>query len=341
MAAIRSALCTISRVWPYPEVLAGGGALTTRSGHAGVYRSFRPDLIMPWDPDTEPATWSRFWSAYLARPEAVREVRQDALWERVVPFRLANVPATPGPAAATARVLLYPSAVAVTITVRASGQWPVAEFAGAMAALVEARTWGAEGNRSLEGIASDLRDLVAPRLAGGVVVAGPPAVHTVAAPLSADGGVAADLDTGLPAVQSCLAGLAGLGPTGSFDPARLCEVNRDTKKAARYYDVGDGLVIWHKDRVFDPAAGEKVACLVRNQTDLVVQIEALRATAQWAADRVAGNRPIPPDVFPLLRQARTRLDTLHTGRRDKTYRSVVATTRITPHLPMLATLSTL
>jgi hypothetical protein len=341
MAVIRSAMFTISWTTPFPDVLADTalGRLTTRSRHARVYRSFRPDLTMPWQPDTEPATWSRFWSAYLGRPDALRTLTSDAAWERLVPFRLVNLPVLHGPvdATATPRALLYPSAVAVTITVRATGNWALAEFADAMAGLRTSNEWGvgAPGRRTLHGLATDLLTLATPRIAADGVSPGRAAVHTVAAPLTATDGTPDDLDPTAEAVRSCVSGLAGLGPPGPFTTDHLLSPNSDTNLAGRYYLLAGGLAIWQQSRMFAPSAEDRIACLVRNQTDLAVHVEALRATAQWAADRITAGSPLPLDVLPLLRATTARLRILHEGRRDKTYRSEVAKARIDPIMPAL------
>ncbi|SES42834.1 hypothetical protein [Actinokineospora terrae] len=349
MAVIRSAVFTITWTTQYPDLLADGalGGLTTRSRHEQVYRSYRPELIMPWEPDAEPATWSRFWSAYLGKPGVMRKPNADIVFQRVVPFRLGELPSLHGPegTTATARVLLYPAAIAVTLTVRVAGSWLVTDLADALSRLRAAAVWGidAPGQLTLRAIATRLRDAAAPRLTtdGRVVEAGPTSAHTVAAPLTATDGTPDDLTPPSDGVGPCIAGLASLGPPGSFDADRFLASNTDTNLAGRLYAHGSGLTIWSPRQLFDQPGPDRLLCLVRNQTDLSVQVEALRGMAQWAADQLAEGPPPPVEIHPLLRATAARLRALREGRRDRTYRSKVAALRIDPLADALATLDVL
>ncbi|RLK57962.1 hypothetical protein [Actinokineospora cianjurensis] len=349
MAVIRGAVFTISWTTPYPDLLADGalGGLTTRSRHEQVYRSYRPELIMPWEPDAEPATWSRFWSAYLGKPGVMRKPNADIVFQRVVPFRLGELPSLHGPegTTVTARVLLYPAAVAVTLTVRVTGTWLATDLADALARLRSAAVWGvdAPGRLTLRAIATHLRDTAVPRLTtdGRPVEAAPDTVHTVAAPLTATDGTPDDLSPTVDGVGPCIAGLASLGPPGAFDPDRFLASNSDTNLAGRLYAHGSGLTIWSPRQLFDQPDPDRLLCLVRNQTDLSVQVEALRGMAQWAADRLTEGPPPPVEVHPLLRAVTARLRTLREGRRDRTYRSKVAAVRIEPLADVLVSLDIL
>lgn len=341
MAVIDEAGFTTSWTTAYPSALATGeGALVTRPGHRAVVEALGPDLGMPWQTVGEPQGWSRFWSSYLGRPGALRRpLSSDAAWEHVVPFQFLHASELVGPpgAAARSRVLLYPAAVSVIVTVRVRGSWQVGELAGALHDLRTAAAWGEPGattrNRTLRGIATQLRDRVAAVPFGGAAPGEPEVevVRTAATPLSGQGEPAEfALTDGT--VRSCVAGLASLGPPGEFVEAKLLAANSDANLGGRHYVLSGGHAVWHPEHLRRPPQGDPLSCLLHNQTDLAAHIEALGSTVAWAAERIEAGDQVPVAVQPLVRVSAERLRVLHRGNSRSTYRSGLAMVRIEPLL---------
>ncbi|GLY44499.1 hypothetical protein Amsp01_105220 [Amycolatopsis sp. NBRC 101858] len=350
MATIHEAAFTVSWTTVFPSLLAGEqGRLTRRAGYAATFDHRGDKLGLPWHTAIDRPSWSRFWSSYLGAASALRELglapgsKHDSAWEHLVPFQMWHRSDLRGPVGTTARsrVLLYPAAVSVIIGVRVSGTWPMASLADAVAALYAGTHWGtAEGdtaNRSLRGIASDLRKEAAALLTHDGFPApepGPDVVRTVAAPI-AGAGNPAEFDLGSGTVQTCVAGLAGLGPPGPLNPAKLVEANSDTNLGARVYVLKKGHALWNAGRIRQPLQNDPLGCLVRNHTDLVAHVEAVGGMLGWAGDRAASGAVLPVAVHPLLRVGSNRLRMLHSGNASKTYRSDVARLRIEPFLPAM------
>lgn len=342
MAFVREAVFTVSWTSAYPDVLAAAdGALVTRSRYAAVLDAPGADLGLPWAQAQDGPSWSRFWSSYLGRPGALRQLGADAAWEHVVPLQVWHSSALAGPDGATGRtrVLLYPAAVSVIITVRVSGAWQVGELAAALAGLRTAEQWqvaGATGgDRTLRGIAGELLGQVAGRLfqqPPAQIEHGLSVQRTVAAPIAADGGPPEAFALTDPTVRSCLAGLASLGPPGEFAEARLLGSNSDTNLGGRCYVLSNGHAVWHPAHLVQRPPRDPLGCLVRNQTDLVAHIEAVGSMVTWAAERLAAGDQIPVPVQPLLRVAAERLRILHAGNSRSTYRSGLAMARLAPLL---------
>ncbi|MFJ1768428.1 hypothetical protein ACIOD2_49485 [Amycolatopsis sp. NPDC088138] len=346
MTTVQHAMFTVSWTSTFPSVLAEQtGRLATRSGYANVFADRGRLLGMPWDSALDRPSWSRFWSSYLGSPRALRKLgtdpswEHDSAWEHVIPFQMWHQPALLGPvdAVARSRVLLYPAAISVTIAVNATGSWRVDELADGIAALYSGRHWGAPGSaettRTLQGIATDLRDDAATFLAGTgdpAPEARPDVVHTVAAPVAGVGS-ADSLSLNDPHVQACVAGLASLGPPGEFDSVKLLGVNSNANRGARAYVLKDGHALWHPARILHP--GDALVCLVRNHTDLAVQIEALAGIVDWSADWISQGKAVPLAIQPLIRVILNRLRVLHLGNGKRTYRSEIARLRIDPLLP--------
>lgn len=333
MASIHASLMVLIWTTVYPAVLASdSGKLMIRADYATVH-SGHSKLVRPWHDDSTRSHWSRFWSSYLGSPAKIHSLSADSAWEHVIPYQVwpsAQI-ACPGESRARARVLVYPHAVAVVVTVQASGPWPLADFAQGLADLRTIRTWGDCANRSLDGIAADLRDQAVPFLSDYPGESLPEIERTIAAPTKGDGDPA-EYDLADPAVRGCLAGLASVGPPGHFDEARLLGENSDSTLASRVYLRKNGHAVWHPRHVLETPARDRLGCLVRNQADLVTHIAALSGAIAWAADRVRENAQIPLAVQPLLRTIATRLRILHEGSERKTYRSGVAKVGIEPML---------
>jgi hypothetical protein len=330
----------------YPSVLSPTpGRLVTRQGHRAAFEGSGVDLGRPWESEMDPDHWSSFWSYYLGGPDrgckkARRGLGADAAWEYIVPFRLRQTATITGPAGsvAEAQVLVYPSAITVTIRVTATDMWPLDTLASALATIRSVKQWSlvtggsTSSHRSLDGIATDLRDDAARWLTdGNVPQPGPQTVLSVAAPIAGEGdGAALNLDSAT--ASSCLAGLAVLGPPGPLNPSRLLDANTDTRLGGRFYVVGSGHAIWHPAYLLDETQQYKLACLLRNHADLVAHIAALAGIVSWAGDQVAQQIPIPVATQPLVRKAIERLEQLSQGDKEKTYRSGLAKKRIEPTL---------
>ncbi|MGW6444130.1 hypothetical protein [Lentzea sp. NPDC055074] len=332
MASIDEIALTISWITTYPAVLTGGGKLTSRADHAAaVYGDAA--LAWPWRTDDQVQHWSRFWSSYLRKTSRIRTINADSAWSQLVPFQSWPVVSlrSPGVTSAEARVLIYPHAIAVSISVLASGSWAVNDLATEVAELRTSRAWGPSADRSLDGLATDMRSLASVRhLAEEPGDPGQTTVYTVAAPLRASG-----REFGLTQadVRATLAGLASAGPPGEFDEARLLASNSDSSLAARVYLSRRGHAIWHPERMLAADPGASLKCLVGNQTDLVVHIAALDGAITWAEEQISAGAQIPLAVQPLARRAAERVLSLHEGDPRKTYRSGVARVRTEPLLP--------
>jgi hypothetical protein len=336
MATIREAAFTVSWTTTYPALLADKGELTTRRRYTAMFDSPGADLGLPWQSVVERPSWSRFWSSYLGRGGGkIKKLGADSAWEHAIPFQLWHDPDIAGPPEATARsrVFIYPSAVSVIITVHAGGAWPLDSLAGILADLRAGAHWGA--NRTLPGIAADLRDRAAAILATDTQP-WPDVPRTVAAPIAGEGTPEAFALTDATA-RSCVAGLAALGPAGILDDNRLLGANSDTNLASRFYVLKNGHAIWHPAYVLQQPEKDPIGCLVRNHTDLVAHIEAIGGMIEWAAGQITAGTPIPVAVHPLIRVAAQRLRLLYAGNKNNTYRSGVAMARTQP---ILATVDT-
>jgi hypothetical protein len=345
MATINRADFAMTWRTSYPSVLSPTlGRFVTRQGYRSAFDGSGADLGRPWENETDPGHWSSFWSYYLGGqnrgPKKLRTLGADTAWEYVVPFRLRQTATITGPAgtAAEAQVLAYPSAIAVNIRVTASATWPLEALASSLAAIRSGRQWtlttagSTSSRRSLDGIATDLREDAAKRLTDGrFPEPGRQAMLSVAAPIAGQGDAAAfELDN--QAAKSCLAGLAVLGPSGPLNPGHLLDANTNTRLGGRFYVLSDGHAIWHPAYLLDAAQGYKLVCLLRNHADLVAHIAALEGIVSWAGDQVAGRIPIPVATQPLVRRAIERLEQLYQGDKEKTYRSGLAQKRIEPTL---------
>src|SRR5262245_11305467 len=103
MATIQTAQFTVGWTTCYPSLLTDDtGRMTTRGRYADVFAAPGGELVLPWASVTEPSSWNRFWSSYLSKPGAMRQLSADAAWEHLVPLRAWNQPDLLGPAGATA-----------------------------------------------------------------------------------------------------------------------------------------------------------------------------------------------------------------------------------------------
>jgi len=324
----------------YPDLIGEPrGRLVTRDGFTAQFDAGSPELGKPWHITRPERHWNRFWSSYLRRPELVRkdDVDADMAWTRVVPFQWWHRESLAGPAEAEAKVLVYPAAIAVSITVVATEPWPVGQLADALATLRKATTWAVgagAANRNLDGIATELTAAAATRFLGADLGAPEPVeVYTVAAPVEVSGDLPG---IGDPIVNACLPGLAVLGPPGDFDERRLLGANSHTRLVARYYLQSQGHAIWPPAVLFTRSA-DSVGCLLHNHTDLAAHLAALTSTARWAAGAITNGTAIPPPVHSLVENSVSRLAELHKGDRQQTYRSGIAKAQIEPLLPQLLT----
>jgi hypothetical protein len=332
----------ISAVWTttYPGPLESAvGKMVTRSGYAQVFAGLGGELALPWIDETDPKHWSRFWASYLGKPERLRDLDADAAWDRVVPLQWVHGAMIVGSEGtdAKATVLVYPSVIVVIIRIEVTGPWPLDRLAASVAAVWSANDWSVtragrtSSNRNLRGIANELRDAAAPLLSWGTTPKPSQQEElTVAAPVP-DGGTVALLDLSDETASSCLAGLAGLGPPGTFDEKYLLGKNSHPRRGSRVYVLKSGHAIWQSS----VAMSDPIKCLHRNQTDLVAHISALAGIVGWAEDQAAAPGGIAVEVQPLVKRAIERLEQLHSGTAGKTYRSEIAKVRIEPLVGML------
>jgi hypothetical protein len=305
-----------------------------------------PELGLPWEDEDGQEHWSRFWSSYLGAPKQLRTLGADSAWERVVPLRWTAPADVAGPddqhVTATASVLVHPSSISVIIRVDATGPWPLARLASSLAAIREGRNWALQTatatskGRTLKGIAQALRDEVAGLLLTGGDLLEPASEteYSIAAPLTGDGDIAAfALDE--ESASSCLAGIAVLGRPGKLVPSHLLEENSDPEYGARIYELNRGHAIWHPANVLEPPSDDPLGCMLHNHMHLVAQIAALGAIVSWAAEQVEAHVQIPVAVHPLVTKAADRLEQLHVGKREKTYRAGIAKRRTEPYLPAI------
>jgi hypothetical protein len=340
MTTIRRALFAVIWTTIYPGLMsAGGGRLITRRDYASVFDGLDGgELRLPWATDPGDPHWSRFWAHYVGKPERIRQLTADAAFDRVLPFAWSHRSTVTGPVGtdAEANVLLYPSAIAVTVHVEVTGEWSLNDLATGIAAIRNSREWtlttaeSVAKGRSLDGIATDMRDRAAKLLASGPPPeAGQQSVLTVAAPASGEGEIAS-FDLRDETASGCLVGLAVLGPPGTLNEEHLLKENSDPRYGARVYALKSGHAIWHPKNVLDQPKGDPIKCLHRNHTDLVAHVAALAGVVSWAGDQLGAPGGIPVSVQPHVKRAAERLDQLDAGNTVKTYRSGIATTRIEP-----------
>lgn len=335
MAAITRGVFSVSWVTTFPALLASGGGLTTFKAYLDAYHRFG----RPWA--AEPS-WSWFWSRYLGDPKKLRTLTADAGWEYVVPLWVPLEDRVGGPQGTTpqASAFLYPAGVAVVVRVEVGGKWDPAGFAAEVARLRGANEWtletggGSSGGRSLDGIATDLRDEITETLGWTPGDAPAPGVLTVAAPLAGESG--GKLDIGTPEVDACVAGLGFLARPGQLKNENLLGANTNPAWGARTYVTKTGVALWHRDNIVDPPPKDSLGCLHRNQTSLVVHVRALADLVRWAHDRIQANVEVQLDAHPVLQRAVCRLEHLHAGDETRTYRSEVAQRRIEPLLTEIA-----
>ena len=332
MATINDVTFVVAWTSTYPTVLDDPGRLTTRTGYTNFFVG--GELGLPWEAVDAPPSWSRFWSSYMGKPGKLRSLTADAAWERVVPFQLRDHRQLDGPGGATARVrvLVHPASISVVITVRVQGHWPIPELADAMCAIAASPAWqdaAAPGvDRTLRGIATDLRDAAVRHVAGPDNELPEPDAdrrYTICVPTDGEGNPT-DLDTNSPEVASCLAGLAGLGPAvapNAVDHTRFSTTNSDPNLASRTYRVNGGHAIWHPGRILEQP-GNALLCLIRNHADLAVHIAALHDIVWWAAERIRCGEEVGAAVQSLVLRAAERLRILHEGIRRITYQSGMA-----------------
>jgi hypothetical protein len=284
----------------------------------------------------------------------MRSLSADSGWERLVPLRWkhgAEVAHTDA-AEVVFDALVYPTAVSVVARVEVDGNWRVDELADALADLREDNGWSLTRDGSttdglgLNAIAATLRREASKFLSTGAAPE-PTAystVRSVAAPLLATGDKAKLAITD-PDVQSCLSGLAVLGPPGTYVPGQLLDANTNTSTlGAHVYQLKDGHAIWHPRNMLVPLADrdlkpDPIRCLTRNHTDVVTQVAALSVIVEWAAAAIAANRQIRPDLQELVRRAAFRLLQLHEGPAT-TYRAGIAKVRAEPQLANIAAIRT-
>jgi hypothetical protein len=341
-------MATITRadfavIWrtTYPSMLARvPGRMVTRKGYMSAFDGLGANFGRPWEIENDRKHWSWFWSYYLGGPDRTRKLTADGAWERIVPLRRRQATTIAGPVSteSEAQVFVYPHAITVIIRVTATGAWPLSSLASALATIRSDKQWSlttvhsVSSNRSLDGIATDLRDDAAAWLAtGSAPEPGPQVVLTVAAPIVGEGDPASFWLTD-EAARRCLAGLAVLGPPGPLHEDRLLETNSDTRLGGQMYVVSGGHAVWHPTHFLEDPLCHKLVCLLRNHADLVSHIAALAGIVSWAGDQVGDRLQIPIAAQPLLKNAIARLEQLSEGNREKTYRSGVAKKRIEPLL---------
>lgn len=336
--------CGIVWSWTCPGVLddPGAGRMTTQAGYVAARApAGAGDLELPWDETIAAGHWSHFWSRYMASDDPARWASPDAGWERMVPLRWRHDVAAAGPAgtAVAFTVLVHPHAVTVVAVLDVRRPAEVPQLAATVEAARGERSYArgvAPGNRTLDGLAADLRD----GAVGLLAAAGAPLDErmggdavSVAAPLAATGDPA-HLAVDRADVRRCMAGLAVLGPAGTAYDDRFL-VNQDPEHATVAYYLRRGHSLWRADAMVDQPPTDPVGCLLANHTAAVAQVEALAGVVRWAADRVGAGRPVDPAVHPLLVRCMVRLAVLHAGDTTKTYRSEVIRRRVDEVVPAL------
>jgi hypothetical protein len=344
--AFTRAAFAVSWTTMYPSLLSSAdGSLVTRHGYAT--RLNEPGLGLPWQTRERRVGSSPFWTYYLdSSARLLGPLHPDVAWDHLIPFHRIDEPDTViddlgGQASAAADVLIYPSSVSVVIRVTASGSWPLAQLAPALAAMRVRKRWTLQTqgalltSGNLDRIAGVLRDRTALLLTDGDLGdSTPPIVVTVAAPLSAEatdttkGMRALDVTNGNDDARACLAGLARLEPKGDFDEDRLLKKNESPKRSGRVYALRKGHAIWYEDYLLDHPDGVRPGRLLRNHTDLVTHIAALEGIVSWAAKQLNNSVRVPVAVQPLIKRAALRLRLLYKA--EATYRAEVAEKRIEP-----------
>jgi hypothetical protein len=330
------AVFSVSWIWTYPRILSSGdGELMSFTGYRSQFNRFG----RPWHADT---SWSTFWASYQASDASLRNPSTDVGWDYMVPLWWdphADVEGPPGTSVQDT-VLLYPAAVAVVVRVEAEGSWAPRDLASHLYDLRKSNAWTLvtpnkiTPNRSLAGIATDLRDASIGFVVGDGGEPSVPTLLTVAAPLSGTG-AAEELDLAHPDVRGAVAGLANVGPPGKLVETNLLKANTDPELAARMYVTSKGHVLWHPASVLAPSPTDPLGCLHRNHTSLVVQIAALSDVVSWAHEAIAAQNPIAGGVRQVVKRAVGRLNRLEEGNPKKTYRSGVAKVRIAPLRPQI------
>jgi hypothetical protein len=337
MATINRVSVAVVSVAGYPEVLSSGeGSLVTLPGYAEGFAELGVDRELPWQ--REPPHWSQFWAYYLGKEERIRSLSHDAAWERVIPFRWRHDHVVTGPDGVDveAEVHVYPSAIVVVLRLDVAGEWELDEVSEAVGRILDENSWsislekGVSENRSLAGIAKELRDRAASLLADGELSPDVTSELLVVAPTAGEGGLDS-FDLSKDAVKASVAGLPVLGPPGKLVDDRLLEENSNTRLGARIYVLKGGHAIWDPSTFLEQPAKDPIGCLHRNQTDLVAHVAALGGIVAWAADR-AKTGGIPVAMQPLVKRAIERLEFLYEGNPATTYRSGIAKARIEPLL---------
>jgi len=338
MATVTQAQFSVSWTKSFPSLLASGeGKLVLHNRYVTAFNASGGELSPPWKDEVARGSWNTFWGRYSPSSPKLRlsSVSADTAWGYVVPLQWTRPLAIEGPAGSQAEgvVLVYPAGISVVVTVAANGKWALSKLPAAMAELRAGKDWSlttpetSSHRRTLDGLARDLQDSALPLIADGQPDSGPETILTVAAPHDGEGDPGA-FDVSDKVVGACLAALAGLAPWGTFVQSQLIEQNRDTAQlAARIYEVQRGHVIWHAGAILNPSPKDPIGCLLRNHTMLTVHIAALSDMVKWAV----AQRPIPPLLHELIRNARVRLERLHGGH-FQTYQSEVAKRRIEPLL---------
>jgi hypothetical protein len=341
-AALTKVLASVICVVDHSTLLSEPalGRMSTRRGYQRAHDNLDEGHALPWStgPDRH---WSRFWSNYLSakiiRPGA--RLSADRAFEYVVPHQLVPSPTLITPdkrATATARLLVYPTAIAVI-----DGEIPLESLADKIRTLRDSNAWGRRGNttnRSLDGILQELADEAGVELftdPDRALEPGATTIHTAVAPVT--GTLSVD-DARLPSpddhdatssiAAKTVAGLATLKPGAEFDGTKLLEVN--TAGPARTYVTSRGHALWNTNNLladYTPDEKDPVGCLLRNHTDLVAHIAALTPIVTWAANQVRSGVGLNDLQADLARAAVTRLRALKAGG-TTTYSSKLAAIRI-------------
>ena len=333
-----------SLVWcrTVPETLfAPFGPRVTRKGFGDAYTAdiAAEMAFAPWE--LSDSAWPRFWSNYLRKPQRMRtDLSLDVAWAFLVPLAWNHTRNFEGPdnTDTTFDLWIYPFGIVVIARVHVVGSWTLSELPDALRRLRRSQNYtatsenGETRNRNLDGIASDLANLAANWITPTGITA---PSEGVGDPLSITTVLSGTEDAsawaiGQPIVDSCLAGLAGLGPPGVLRQEQLLAANNRSEFAARVCFDGAGHVIWRADVAAEEASGA-LACLQRNHTEAVAHVAALGAITTWAAEQIAEHIAIAPQLRAIVDTAVFRLSALdQPKRKNDTYRAGILAKRIDP-----------